>query len=355
MNQNETFKQLLENNLKQKNKQVIENYFLLNFVNNFQVYDKIDEYRLVPYRINIEPTSRCFLNCKYCQVPIWERKKLPDMTFETFTKIVLDNPHILEINLQGQGEPLLNESFFDMIEFGTKNSIIMRTYTNGVMLNNERANKIINSGLFELRISLDGAKKETVEKLRINLDYDQLMDNIRQLISIRGRKKYPLVNFWMLANNENFNEIVEIVELAHSLGLDGVKIQTKIMYKKELNNLENIQHNSVNLYEENIKELIETASKLARFYNLEFEILHSTYSVDKICYSVINSSFISVDGFVTPCCKIVDPNELNFGNIYENSLISIFMSDEYCAFRKKVISCELNHDDDICSQCFTKY
>ncbi|HEB41896.1 MAG TPA: hypothetical protein ENI08_02670 [Candidatus Dependentiae bacterium] len=46
-----------------------------------------------------------------------------------------------------------------------------------------------------------------------------------------------------------------------------------------------------------------------------------------------NSCFITVDGYVTPCCVRPDPMVFNFGNIFQKSFREIWNSNKYKKFR----------------------
>jgi len=49
-----------------------------------------------------------------------------------------------------------------------------------------------------------------------------------------------------------------------------------------------------------------------------------------------SSTYITVDGWVTPCCNIYDPRTLNFGNIFEKDFAAIWGSEEFKEFRCQI-------------------
>jgi len=53
----------------------------------------------------------------------------------------------------------------------------------------------------------------------------------------------------------------------------------------------------------------------------------------KKCHLLWNHFYISWDGWPTPCCAKPFPMELNFGNVYESSLMSCLNSPAYRDFR----------------------
>lgn len=342
------YKRRMSENLKNKSKEVLNNYLLVNYFNENKMYHQLIDYGVLPYRVDLEPTARCFLKCKYCQVPFWDRKNIPDMNFETFKQIVDKLPYMLDLKLQGQGEPLLNKDYFKMIDYAVKNNILVRFYTNGVLLNRQNCENLVNLGVYEIRLSFDGATAETVEKLREGVRYQDLIDNVKCLLEVRGKKELPLINFWMLASRENFHEIPQLIRLASELGVDGVKIQTKISVKNQ-GLASQVSNDLVNIRSRDNQDIIEEAIDIAKELDMHLEVQTKIRTKTDPCWWLWNSIFISIDGYVTPCCMIFDPNDMNFGNIFEKDITEILNGEEYNNFRKDILG---NKIKDCCSWCY---
>ncbi|NMB92560.1 MAG: hypothetical protein GYA31_03000, partial [Parcubacteria group bacterium] len=58
--------------------------------------------------------------------------------------------------------------------------------------------------------------------------------------------------------------------------------------------------------------------------------------------------FITVDGFITPCCIRMNPEVFNFGNIYQDDFNTIWNGEKYKKFRKSMIR---NLPNNICDNC----
>ena len=67
----------------------------------------------MPVTMDIEPTTGCNFRCTMCQVssPNFKSKNLD---YEMFKKTIDDNKQLLKIKLQGMGEPLVNNNFFNI-------------------------------------------------------------------------------------------------------------------------------------------------------------------------------------------------------------------------------------------------
>ena len=54
------------------------------------------------------------------------------------------------------------------------------------------AEKLINAGLDEIKISFDGANKEEFEKIRYPLKFESVVKNIKRLVTIRDKLQSSL-------------------------------------------------------------------------------------------------------------------------------------------------------------------
>jgi|Deesub1362B_J571_1020462.scaffolds.fasta_scaffold15116_2 MoaA/NifB/PqqE/SkfB family radical SAM enzyme len=97
-----------------------------------------------PISLQIEPTTKCNLKCTFCESPLWDRRGM-DMSFSDFKKIIDQFPYLVTLLLQGIGEPLLCKDFFKMIEYCKLKKIIVGITTNGMLMNEEIAKKLVDS------------------------------------------------------------------------------------------------------------------------------------------------------------------------------------------------------------------
>ena len=346
INQDELFESVMQRNLKKKSAEVRNNYIRLKYLLENKLYEDIVAEKLIPYRVDFEPTTRCFLNCRYCQVPNWNRKDLPDLSFDDFKKRIDSMPCLLETKLQGQGEPLLNADLFRMIRYAADKNIIVRINTNGMLLNETNRKNVIDSGLFEMRLSLDGATKTTNEMMRPGLDFDRVVHNVTELSKLRGQSPLPLLNVWMLLTKNNISELEDMVDLCSEMGVDGLKIQTKLSVRNDRNIEGKVTEDTIDINSSETESLFERVSKKAKEKGLYLEIFKNKWrSKENPCWWIWNSAVISNDGYVMPCCIIVNPDDINFGNINEQDFYSIWRSDKYNAFTRALI------DMNICPLC----
>jgi len=143
-------------------------------------------------RLAIETTDACNANCIHC--PIHRRAtKHGLMSRELYTKIVdecaqYDTGDLL---LSNYGEPLLDPLLVQRIRYAKEKGIpCVHFSTNGSLLNENISKELIESGLDGIYISLDAARKETYEKVRLGLDFDSIVTNIERFVALRNSRGF---------------------------------------------------------------------------------------------------------------------------------------------------------------------
>ena len=188
-----------------------------------------------PTGIEIEMTNRCNLACIQCLRSLGLKPyKLGDMEFENYKKILANFPYALNISLNGFGEPMMHPDFFDVVAYTRKERPWAKIgiYTNGALIDEEKAYKMMDCGLTELNISIDAATPETYRKVRRGGKLQPLHDNIRRLIRVREETKarFPLIGLNYVMLNENEGELVPFVEQAAEFGVDFINCITYAGY-----------------------------------------------------------------------------------------------------------------------------
>lgn len=87
--------------------------------------------------------------------------------------------------IQGIGEPFLHKDFIQMVEYASSRDIWTRSTTNATILHqkNENYKKIIDAGIGELQISVDGTTKESYELIRKGAHFERMIENCKLINS----------------------------------------------------------------------------------------------------------------------------------------------------------------------------
>ncbi len=182
-----------------------------------------------PTYLTIDPFSACNLKCPLCATGNGTNTlKKGLLQVDMFRHIVDEmGTYLYNIDLFNWGEPLLNKDIYEMIAYAHQHHVITSISSNFHFFNQEAAEKMINSGLDYLILSIDGATQETYEKYRRGGDLATVLDNVRILTETRQRmgKKHPYIFWQYLVFRHNEDEIEQAREIAMSLGVDQFKTE----------------------------------------------------------------------------------------------------------------------------------
>src|SRR5690554_1626551 len=117
----------------------------------------------LPSSASIEPTTACNLACPQCPSGLKQFTRPTGKLGIEEHKIMLQElgKQCFYINYYFQGEPFLNPHFLDLIKEAKKHKIYTATSTNAhFIVNAQKAEEIVQSGLDRLIISIDGLTQE---------------------------------------------------------------------------------------------------------------------------------------------------------------------------------------------------
>ena len=108
--------------------------------------------------LQLEVTTYCNAMCGYCPHAVYGDKwQNRHMSLETFKKLLPYLQKTGHVHLQGWGEPLLNPDFFVMVKLAKKAGCRVGTTTNGMLVDDTTAERIVASGIDVIAFSLAGA------------------------------------------------------------------------------------------------------------------------------------------------------------------------------------------------------
>jgi len=186
---------------------------LENICNRLKI-NNIDEIDYFAKYVEIEAYDGCNLNCTMCPLgkDIYEGKG--SISMDLFNKLTEELSEYADwinlVCLSRNGEPLLNKYVHVMVK-KLKDIKIKRVNfsTNLTALTEKRSYELIESGLDEIRFSLDGINKSTIEKIRKDINYDKVLDNAINFIKIRDHigSPTPQIQVRLVEQILNRNEI----------------------------------------------------------------------------------------------------------------------------------------------------
>ena len=180
-----------------------------------------------PVCLYLEVTNRCNLLCETCPRTFEDLEPPMDLSMELFRKIVDQVPNVKRVVLHGVGEPMLVKHLPDMIRYLKARNVHVLFNTNGTLLAPKKQREIIDTGLDELRVSLDAAEAEMFLKVRGKDMFDRIVRNVSSFTNLQraiGAEK-PVVSLWLTGLKETVDQLPEFVRMAARIGVKEVHLQ----------------------------------------------------------------------------------------------------------------------------------
>jgi MoaA/NifB/PqqE/SkfB family radical SAM enzyme len=180
-----------------------------------------------PVCLYLEVTNRCNLLCETCPRTFEELEAPADMSWELFTKIIDQVPDIARVVMHGVGEPMLVKALPAMIRYLKDRGIYTLFNTNGTLLTPRRQRELIETGLDELRVSLDAADAATFKLVRGKDFFDRILRNLTSFTTLQTQMGVtkPLVSMWLTGLKETILQLPDFVRLAADTGVREVYLQ----------------------------------------------------------------------------------------------------------------------------------
>ncbi len=311
------------------------------------------ELEYLPIKLDIENVSRCNYHCTMCQVSDWPGfKRSRDMTFEEYKALLDEQVGVIELKIQGMGEPMLGrQTYFDMIRLARERSIWVRSVTNGSVLHaNDNYKKVIDADISELHLSFDGATKETYEKIRRGGKYDLVKKNATLLNEYAVAQKRHRTRMWVVVQQDNFHELEMLPALAAEMGF------ARLSLSLDLNDWGQDSWKKINDQVDKQREFSlergQAITALGQKHGVEVTFWHidakyDTEAVENLCPWPFERAYISSEMRVVPCCMIANPEISDLGDATKFS--TLWNSGKMTGFRKAHLSGKI---PQVCKSCY---
>lgn len=275
-----------------------------------------------PVAVSIEPTTACNLKCPQCPSGLRQFTRPTGNLKPEINQQILDGlgKNLQYINYYFQGEPLINPHFLDVVKEARRRNIYVLTSTNAHFISEETAKNVVDSGLSELIISIDGTSQETYQNYRIEGDLSKVIEGTKNIISARKKfkSKYPIVTFQFLVSKQNEHQIEDAKKLTLDLGVDQITFKTIQVYDYETGN-----------------DLIPDNDTYSRYKRLDDGSYTLKNKYKNSCWRMWSSCVFTWNGSVVPCCFDKDADH-KMGEISKEDFKKIWRSAIYQEFRTKV-------------------
>jgi len=138
-------------------------------------------------------------------------------------------PFLSTLRIQG-GEAFAYSGFREIIDDvrSTVERPIVSVSTNGTLIDDQWAERIVRTPFANLTVSIDGGTPETYAKLRRGADLKQVLANVERVREWKRKlnSELPVLDSFFVILRSNFREIGAYLELAANHGFQEVTLQT---------------------------------------------------------------------------------------------------------------------------------
>lgn len=324
-----------------------------------------------PWRITFDTNpDLCNLHCIMCEERSRYKKSVIQQNRLMNIKIiseVINNAieyGLKEIIPSTMGEPLLYNHFEELIELIKRYNLKLNLTTNGTFprLGVEKWGEIIMPIASDIKISINGASRETSESIMEGINFEKQIENVKRIIEIRNNIRetglnYPTITFQATFMERTLEELPALLNLAIKMDIDRFKGHHLWITHQELSD-ESLRRNkeSIQRWNEMVNKLHTIAEQncLKNGQKIKLDNInelknHEDNFIPKswICPFLGKEAWIAWDGTLNVCCA---PNDLRetlgyFGNVKETNFIDLWNGSEY----NSLISNWGNYE--ICSKC----
>ena len=274
---------------------------------------------------------------------------------------------VREVIPSTMGEPLLYRQMDQVFALAAESGLKINLTTNGTFPKKsvEEWAAVIVPVTSDVKISWNGATRDTAEAIMKGLKFEQALENVRRFVKVRddhfAESGYHCrVTLQLTFMQNNMHELPDIIRLAADLGVDRVKGHHLWAHFKEIEDLSFKSSNeSIGRWNSIVEVAKETADQFRRHDGspvlleninpLKPNMGHAVPD-DHVCPFLGKELWVSATGTVSPCCAPDEQRKAlgDFGNIQSISLAEVIAGEPYQMLSKSY----KNHE--LCRTCLMR-
>ncbi|VEN73029.1 conserved hypothetical protein [Candidatus Desulfarcum epimagneticum] len=273
-----------------------------------------------PKYLQIELTNACNLKCIMCP-HVNMTRKTGYMNFDLFKKIIDEcsgNADCICLNFMG--ESFLNKKIFEFIEYASGKGMTLYVTSNATFLTEDVANRLLDSGLDCVVLSIDSIDENIYKNIRVNGDFKKVMRNVEELLyQHKITMSHLNICCQIVRLNDNENQINAFKKKWKQRSGLSARVKPLDTFGGQLDNADKIG-------------MVEQLS-----------------SRKIICTEPWRVLLVGWDGSVVPCCNDYDFKYV-LGNVNDSSLLEIWNSERMRTLRKSHRDSK-SHTLALCKTC----
>ena len=307
----------------------------------------------LPVCLYLEVTNRCNLRCETCPRTFETLEPPADMSWGLFTKIVDQVPNVSRVVLHGVGEPMLVKNLPDMIRYLKARGTYVLFNTNGTLMQPKRFQELIDTGLDELRVSLDAADRESYARVRGKDFFTRIVRDVGKFVAYQKQvgATTPRVSLWLTGLKETVDQLPAFIRLAAQMGIREVHLQ-RLVFDEQGYGMANAAQSLFEATQEQERLAIEAAQAVAADLDVMLDASGATepgLSLKRqddrawaTCRRPWSLMYFTAHGRALPCCiapfSVRGYSNYTLGDATQQDLREIWNSPAYRDFRENLLS-----------------
>jgi MoaA/NifB/PqqE/SkfB family radical SAM enzyme len=316
-----------------------------------------------PIEAYFEVANRCNSKCATCPLTLAPQEAAHQLGYDEFVAIVAQLPDLKRAVMHGIGEPLLNRTLPRLIAHLKARGVYVLFNSNALLLTDVWQAALIDSGLDELRVSIDGSTPETYHRIRGVKGLDRVLENVASMVRLKRRRGVttPRISFWMTGMRDNLPELPDVMRLAARIGVDEVYLQRMVYSGAGMAVAEQSVFAGADT---SAAQIIAEATRLADQLGVAFsgagaispsesQLGHHAESEPwRGCSRPRRLLYVTANGNALPCCIApltgVPYADIVLGNVVADDVDAVWHGERYQQFRDRLYS---SNPNDACRRC----
>lgn len=288
---------------------------------------------LHPIRAAINVTHNCNSKCITCSM--WQEKSQDELTTAELgdTLSQLRALNVTDLSLTG-GEPLLRSDLATIVSKARELKFDrIHVVTNGLLLNQQRAEELIESGATSFYISLNGTEEVHDMTRGIKGAYAKTAAAIETLVKLRDTR-FPHLEIGVetIVMGQTLDQMIEVANMCRhwNAGLALAPLDTAdALHKVTASALQTLEQQKLDQIISELHSMKRRFPSVSRDSHASLEYVRGCFADRKReslpCYLGYLAVYVKAHGEVSPGCYVLPP----VGNLREASLKEILESKAY--------------------------
>lgn len=301
----------------------------------------------IPDNIHMRLTLRCNLQCSMCD--IWKENNSSELDVRQWKHIIKEiynwvGPY--RVDFAG-GEIFIYEGFLDLIKYCKKLGCHPVVTTNGILLNERKVKKIIESGLDTINISLDTLNRVKYKDLKNSDNFDKVIKAFEFFNEYRERRFHPFLCMATIMMEQNSDELVDLIYWVKEGNADIINFQ--VIDNNFGKKYDSFWYKNSPFWPHDTENIVKKIDKIIELKEKDFPINNSIQQLSlfkeyfrntedfiksAICRSGERNFIIDTNGDILLCW-----NMQPVGNIFHHPPEEIWSSKMSSDLREKISKC----------------